>query len=273
MAHLIIHLRVDWPNQSLERLAVAICQTSVHAALQLNFILIAAMEDYQPELSSGIKNPQSNPELFFRCARILQNVERAVVFGSPFLTADEEASFLDTVTHSQLADLQESEKAQRMEAIVASNAQHYSKHAQSKNNLSFVSSIDDNLGSKSVIQNEGTTDDSSMAGNLLYKRIDRKNIFYSKIWKSRFFRIEQRVLFCYRTIDDSLPLRAIPLHACVVRPALSRKYDYAFDICNDSTNTRYHLRAPDKKTYDLWIAALERYAFFFFLRLCHSYDC
>ena len=47
LAHLIIHVEADWKQQTLERLAVVISQTSMHAALNLSFAFIAAMEDYQ----------------------------------------------------------------------------------------------------------------------------------------------------------------------------------------------------------------------------------
>lgn len=72
LAHMIVHLEVDWPNQALEKFALVVCQSSLHVALQLNWILLAAMEDYQPEDADGYWNPNSNPVYYTRCARLLQ---------------------------------------------------------------------------------------------------------------------------------------------------------------------------------------------------------
>eukprot|EP01031_Cornospumella_fuschlensis_P034285 gene34285-41498_t len=82
LAHLIIHMDVSNRNQALEMVAMVISQNSIHAALQLNFLFNAAMEDYQPELANGAKNTACNPFYFSRCARLVQDVERAVIYGS-----------------------------------------------------------------------------------------------------------------------------------------------------------------------------------------------
>lgn len=89
LCHLVIHLKVAWESQALERFAFTVAQTSMHTALQLAFYLRAAMEDYQPELGSELPNPASNPELFYRCARLLQNVQRAVVYCGGSQKVDE----------------------------------------------------------------------------------------------------------------------------------------------------------------------------------------
>lgn len=65
-----------------------ICETSMHAALQFGFILTAAMEDYQPEFSNGVKNPKCNLFLYSRCARILEDIERSVIYGGNSLQSD-----------------------------------------------------------------------------------------------------------------------------------------------------------------------------------------
>lgn len=69
-------------NAALEKLAMVISQNSMHAALQLNFLFNAAMEDYQPEMANGKPNSACNPFYFGRCARLVQDIERAVIFGS-----------------------------------------------------------------------------------------------------------------------------------------------------------------------------------------------
>ena len=54
LAHMLILLDVDWTSQALERFAIVVCQSSIHAALQLCFLLTAQMEDFQPEVSCVI---------------------------------------------------------------------------------------------------------------------------------------------------------------------------------------------------------------------------
>lgn len=56
---------------------------SLHFALQLHFILVGAMEDYQLEGSDGRRTAYGNPRYYRRCAKLLQNVHRCVVYGAP----------------------------------------------------------------------------------------------------------------------------------------------------------------------------------------------
>jgi phosphatidylinositol 4-kinase A len=83
LAHMIIHLEVEWDDAILERFALVIAQQSLHFALQLNWILQGALQDYQPQLEDGTPNPTYNPLFYTRCLKLLQNVERCVVYGRP----------------------------------------------------------------------------------------------------------------------------------------------------------------------------------------------
>jgi len=81
---MIIHLEVEWDDAILERFALVIAQQSVHFALQLNWILQGALQDYQPEQAEdGAPNPNYNPLFYTRCLKLLKNVERCVVYGKP----------------------------------------------------------------------------------------------------------------------------------------------------------------------------------------------
>ena len=80
---MIIHLEVDWDDAILERFALVIAQQSLHFALQLNWILQGAIEDYEPELTSGESNPRYNTLYYSRCLLLLRNIERVVVYGRP----------------------------------------------------------------------------------------------------------------------------------------------------------------------------------------------
>jgi phosphatidylinositol 4-kinase len=81
IAHMIIHVSQNSEEFPMKKLAIAIAQVSIHAALQLSFMFTAAMEDYQPEISTGQPNPSSNTFLFKRCATLLQEVEKTVIYG------------------------------------------------------------------------------------------------------------------------------------------------------------------------------------------------
>ena len=80
MAHMIIHLEAEWDDKILERFALMIAQQSLHFALQLNWILQGAIEDYQPELPDGSINPNYSPLFYSRCIKLLTNIERSVVY-------------------------------------------------------------------------------------------------------------------------------------------------------------------------------------------------
>lgn len=83
LAHMIIHLEVEWDDAILERFALVIAQQSLHFALQLNWILQGALEDYKPELDDGSPNETYSPMFYSRCLKLLKNVERCIVYGKP----------------------------------------------------------------------------------------------------------------------------------------------------------------------------------------------
>ena len=74
LAHMIIHLEVEWDDDILERFALIIAQQSIHFALQLNWILQGALDDYQPELEDGTPNPNYNRLFYIRCLKLLKTV-------------------------------------------------------------------------------------------------------------------------------------------------------------------------------------------------------
>ena len=80
---MIIHLEVEWDDAILERFVLVIAQQSIHFALQLNWILQGALEDYNPEDQEGQPNPSYNPKFYTRCLKLLKNLERCVVYGKP----------------------------------------------------------------------------------------------------------------------------------------------------------------------------------------------
>ena len=216
LCHVVIHLSSAWESQALERFAFAISQTNMHIALQLYFYLRAAMEDYQPELTGEKPNPAANLTLFYRCARLLQNVERAVVYGNP--------AGADKLSADALALA----RKERANAILSANKAN-----------SLVPVADSSA--------------SLRRGFMLFKRNERKSALSSKPWKERYFRIEQQVLFCLRSDEPDAPvLRALPLVGCTVEVNRSAgaKYPFMFEVINAAHTMRYQLRVEDEKAYN-----------------------
>jgi hypothetical protein len=91
---------------ALEELALTLAKTSIHTAQQLIFILIAALEDYQPELSSGNKNSSSNIVRFFRCARMLKNINQMVIFRNVSVSSN-----VTSITNPMLLEDNETRKS------------------------------------------------------------------------------------------------------------------------------------------------------------------
>lgn len=227
---------IDWAAQSLERLLVVLSQTSIHTALQLCFMLTAAMEDYQPENADGKINPNVNLDFYFRCSRLLHNVERAVVFGSSTLTAVESDQLAQLIPGTQLIDLRDSAKKERADEILRISAQ------SSKSEKAHMSTDAIKDGASELL-----------TGFLLYKRELKKSLLVCKAWKPRYFRVHDQLLLCYRDKASSVPIRAIPIDDFEVFTVKREKYDFQFELRCQSTGVKYQLRATDQATYDYWI--------------------
>ena len=237
LAHLIIHLDQNSTTQSLERLAMVLCQNSVHTALQLSFLFSAALEDYQPETTAGQHNNECNPYYFKRCARLLQDVERAVIYGSQTLTNKEEKVLKRRMSANDT--IGKDSKQMETELIDA-------KKVEIANSLSRTAQIENY--------------DGLLNGTLKYKRTERKSTFASKPWKERHFMVDQRVLLCFREPHSVNPLRAIPLAPCQVEVIDNDpKYgDTRFDIVNYSNGSKFQLMAKDKEQRAKWVTFLKR---------------
>lgn len=228
IAHLVIHMEQNVHSPGLETLAMVICQTSMHCALQFSFMLIAAMEDYQPEIAKNKKNPTANAFYFARCARLLQDVERAVIYGSPNLTrADERIFKARATTGADTADLRTFKRAELAHQL----------------SVQMPHSVD-----------------SVLNGLLYFKRVERKSMLHSKTWHQRYFVVDQRVLLCFNDVDAVTPKRAISLQNCtvVVNETHPKYGDTCFEVVNEANGIRYTLRADDAATRNKWVEFLNR---------------
>ena len=218
---MIIHLEVDWDDAILERFALIIAQQSLHFALQLNWILQGAIEDYQPELPSGERNPDYNPLFYSRCVKLLSNIERCVVYGRP-----------------------RSMELQRL----------YEKGKITKKEYDILEHADRRFNAFQITGESKMLELASFGGPLLYKRRKRRGRFKFKGWKERFFVIEEVMLNCYNRKDGDL-VRSMPLEGAVVEDIKDGKYHHMFSV----KNRRFHfvMRAKDQEKKERWMKQLE----------------
>jgi len=238
LAHLIIHLDQNSQTQGLEKLAMVIAQTSMHSALQLSFLFAAALEDYQPERVSGTHNAACNPYFFRRCSRLLQDLERAVIFGSQTLTHKEETVLMKRMSMDPRQSMDEMDDAQLGSELATLKKHEIAARLSRHTSDNFY--------------------DGALNGTLLFKRNTRKSSLHTKGWKQRHFVVDNRVLLCFMEPHSVNPLRTIALQSCHIEAHhLDSKYgETRFDIINYSNNNRFQLRAEDKEQRDKWVAFL-----------------
>jgi hypothetical protein len=80
---------------------------------------------------------------------------------------------------------------------------------------------------------------------------------HSKGWKSRFFRIQDRILYCYRDNNSNDLKRAIPLEDCIIQEEDSKTQSFVFSVEKKVLNMKFLLRAVDKGTMLQWINLLK----------------
>lgn len=221
LAHMIIHLEAEWDDAVLEQFALIIAQQSLHFALQLNWILQGAIEDYQPELPDGNLNPTHNPLYYYRCIKLLTNMERCVVYRKP-----------------------RSVELQRL----------YEKGKISKQELQILEDADRRFNALEVTGN-ASEEEEAFGGNLLYKRIVRTACYKAKPWKTRYFAIEERMLNCYSSKGGRL-VRSMPLEGAKVEEIKDhKKYQSIFFVSNRSFEFR--VRAASQEEMGKWLQMLQ----------------
>ena len=231
LAHMIIHLEVDWPTAALEQFVLIVCQHSLHFALQLHFILVGAMEDYQVEGMDGRRTAHGNGRYYRRCAKLLQNVHRCVVYGAP------------RVRH--LEDLYRSGKLSKTELEEMGIAERRFQAAQ------MLDPSELTVGGKEL---------SVLEGHLSYKRHVRRSCCHSKGWKQRWFKIQDRVLYCYNNKEGGRLHRAVPLEAAVVSIIPNPRHEHYFEVSPAATGAMsvvYMLKADSEDEMQKWVKQLQ----------------
>mmetsp|Transcript_11664 Transcript_11664/g.23380 ORF Transcript_11664/g.23380 Transcript_11664/m.23380 type:complete len:1066 (+) Transcript_11664:258-3455(+) len=280
IAHMIIHLEADWDEAILERFALVIAQQSQHFALQLTWILEGAIEDYQPETVEGKPNPGYNQLFYHRCITLLSNIERCVVYGSP--------RSMELQRMYEKGDISRDEYEQMKLEDRLNNAKQITTHGANFRNLmqrmkdtkislpdlklerkkgrekesataaSSPTSAPSDPGSPTIMtatSNDKGKQISKYGGTLLYKRRARTSFYKPKRWKSRYFEIEERMLYCYNfqpSYGGQLR-RAMPLEGATVEE-FEGKYPFMFVVRNH--HFEYIIRAKSEKDMSLWIRLL-----------------
>lgn len=218
---MIIHLEAEWDDAILERFALVIAQQSLHFALQLNWILQGAIEDYQPELPDGSASPDYHPLYFSRCIKLLTNMERCVVYRKP-----------------------RSPELQRL----------YEAGKITKEELQQMEHADRRFQALQVTGTDGDPEET-FGGNLLYKRTVRTACYKPKPWKTRYFAIEEHMLNCYSSEQGRL-VRSMPLEGAVIKEisASDNGYKHMFSVSNRSFEFR--MRASSSEDMKKWVKIL-----------------
>jgi phosphatidylinositol 4-kinase len=231
LAHMIIHLEADWDDAILEQFALIFAQQSLHFALQLNWILQGAIEDYMPETTEGEFNPSYNPLFYSRCVKLLSNIERCVVYGTPR-------------TH-ELQRLYEKGKISKQEYEIMEQADRRFNATQ--------------ITSRNARHRDGSSAEgiAAFGGELLYKRKVRTACYKTKRWKTRWFTVDERMLYCFNADPrkGGKLKRAMPLEGAQIVAIDNTKYRNMFEVRNQ--HFEFRMRAKTEIQKDRWIEVLE----------------
>ncbi|KAL7538715.1 hypothetical protein ACHAXR_011790 [Thalassiosira sp. AJA248-18] len=268
IAHMIIHLEADWDEAILERFALVIAQQSQHFALQLTWILQGAIEDYQPETVEGRPNPGYNQLFYHRCITLHSNIERCVVYGSPRSIELQKMFENGDISRAEYDQMKLEDRLNNAQQITTHGANFRKMVLQRVKDVKLpalktptkaaaadaessmttvVSSSTDNKTGKQI---------SKYGGYLLYKRRFRTACYKRKAWKTRYFEIEERMLYCYNhrpSIGGRL-VRAMPLEGAIVQQKEKGKYPYMFEAQNH--HFEFVMRAKNENEMQLWMKLL-----------------
>lgn len=225
LVHMLVHL--DYVSEDvLQEFMLMVCQVSMHFAFLTFWQLSGYLEDSQPELENGKKNPQANPELYLRCASLIYSLERAVVYGD----------------NGEVVDLEEQFQQGEIDKINLDGQLRQLRLAHARRLVAY-----------------GHSEEASLEGELMFKRSTRSNMFAPKGWKQRRFVIKDRLLMCFRIRDNALK-RAVPLFATEVVECPHHTYQFYFELHDKSTGRVFKLAAPNEATRQKWIKSLKKAA-------------
>ncbi|GAX10642.1 phosphatidylinositol 4-kinase A [Fistulifera solaris] len=254
LAHMIIHLEVDWDDAVLERLTLVIAQQSLHFALQLNWILQGALEDYQPELPpdfegegpaaiGGVPNPNYDPVVYNRCLNLLRNVERCVVYGKPRAATLQRLYEQGKITQKELIILEQADR--RFNALQITEDEPDTGDYSSEPKLDGWTSV-------------------QMPTPLPIKGKQPEKL--DTLWVQRYCTLDRHVLNCYKAAGDccqgKLTLdRAMSLERAVIsHDTTGSLQDQSMTLLVVTRSYQFRLRFPKPEEAKLWLRRMKEEA-------------
>ena len=255
LAHMIIHLEVDWDDAVLERFALVIAQQSMHFALQLNWILQGAIEDYCPEnVVDGSPNPNYSPLFYTRCLTLKKNVERVVVYGKPHTQELQRLYEQGQITKEEMKILELADRRFNALQITSLDAVEESQHVGSLDGMLLV-------GMPVIVPKE--PDGGEQKG----KHATQKG---GNEWVSRFCVLEKTVLDCYMVPNGCMSAsgaavkydktllkldRAMSLDKAIIDPP-----NDSFEVRIEASKYSFSLRCTSEQEANLWHRRLQEEA-------------
>lgn len=245
---MIIHLEVDWDDAVLERLTLVIAQQSLHFALQLNWILQGALEDYQPELPpdfegeghaaiGGVPNPNYNPDVYSRCLNLLRNVERCVVYGKPRAATLQRLYEQGKITQKELIILEQADR--RFNALQITENEPDAGEFSSEQRLDGLVSVQ--LPTPLHVKGKKEKTDTKVAQ-----------------WVQRYCTLDKHVLNCYKSASEccqgNLTLdRAMSLERAVISPdTMGSSQEQSMTLHIVTRSYQFRLRFSKVEEARLW---------------------
>lgn len=229
---------------AIDNVILLMCQTSIHVALQFRYIFLAGLEDFQAALNNEQINSHRNHQLFNRCARMIQDIERIVIYGGRNNNAsdDHRHGILDTISDCIITS--------------STSTENNKKSNESEMGAPTAAAVARRI---SIVKTPSSYDKYWQAV-MLFKRHHRVSSLKTKHWNPRHFYIRDKVLYCFKEAHSVNPKRSMSLDSCKIEPIDGhKKYgSTSFVIRNCTSNVVFHLRADSKLIRDQWISVIQK---------------
>ena len=211
-----------------------LCSVNLHITLLVRQHFSAALEDYEPELHDGRKNPSADNDRYLLVAKILGVIDHAII-------AEEETS-----SNEDIDDYVDMPPTEISSTSVPSNT-----NGEARRRRSTLAINVDQLQLSQTLR-------SPRNKWLLYKRVQRKNVVSRKKWMNRYFIVQRGILCCYTTDAEDAPLkRALILSNSHVYIVNNPKHKYCFCVDQPVYGLKFQLIAENQEHMDQWIAYLK----------------
>ncbi|KAJ0407683.1 hypothetical protein ATCC90586_001865 [Pythium insidiosum] len=221
LAHMVIHFEKELPMDAMEQFVLLLSQSSVHLALQLFWIIYAALDENRPKRSG-------NPKTFARCAQLLLALEQCLVYGSPVVREAAELFTRNSISRAE------------MEQILAADRRFFA--AQS-----------------SLDCTEGATERAAHEG-WLFKKGGGTSTMGRRNWKRRWCRIEKRILLVFAKPSDEHPRTSVALDRAEVVVVDNPKHPFYFELIHEFSETKMKFAAQSHDELVAWVQHLRRVA-------------